>query len=1321
MIRQHYVARIFGSGYLKTMICFCNPKNICFPILLFLFIGQEGLFAQSDGQVAGSGVRSEVYRVQCQRIPELDQALRTRFLQDPGFTYTIQQEGQPNVYRLGVLGSETTQKDIVPVLGQYAAILPRSESTSVVSLSSPSYPNPMTQSPAAGYDRPLPIPATYPPAPAMQAGYIHPQTLPVSPGPPYSVMPEYSVPQVPAHAAYQLPDPGLTGHVNGTVPTPRPVESVVHSTPHPPLRSNVPNADESRDSFSPTNVPIARIEQELYLILGDRLAEMAPSKYLLTVQRKELKKFCTAEIDRANNRILFLGDKALCSQMVALVNALDQPEPPTGRMRRFIPIPNSDTAAIEKILQINRSAKQASLNPSLPNTQAYPQPVGFPSSAPGPVRPIPSPANLSPDAAPRIEFRNNPTLPQPLSGNFSAAPKHLDPQRNPVIQLVGYQFQGEGLGGGFDVGGAGGGVDAMSGQGEAQVGMEVATDFRYEILDDLDVVIIDATGAEVARFEKMIREIEKLSERADPKIEIYNLKHVNCSSLQWVIIQIYADVFRTKEGAVRSIPMIHPNAMLLVGWGNALEAMKQLIETLDRPVAAENSLLKVFPLKHASAQYVQSVIRNTFPIPPAMNSAFMPRLQVFVDSRTNALIVQAGQNDLNEIERIIREIDVVATGPKLRLKTFQLKHTMAADIVQVLTTAISSSVSGTTDQKKPALELLVSDENGRRMIESGIMSDVRISPDARTNQLIVTAPEHCLPLLEELIKMLDTPSATAVIKVFQLQYADANSMVPMLRSLIPTQTDGVVGPQLPGSKDEDALVPVRFAVDRRTNSILAAGSTGDLQIIEALLYSLDREDQQSRIETVYPLRSMMAKDVALAINAYLVSKRKIQMDTPGVISAYQQIESEVIIVPEMVSNTLIVSATPKYHDDIIKLIKELDQSPPQVVIQVLIGEVTLANTDEFGAEFGIQDSLLFNRSTFNTIEQATRKITQPDGTIIEEPFILNGSANPGWLFNDNPSNSLGDGWNSSSAQSAGTVGSQLLTNFATGRVGAESGFGGVVFSANSDAVSILIRALQETSRLEVLSRPQIMAMNNQPATIHVGQDVPRVQGTTTTNYGESMNVEDEKVGLQLIVVPSVSPEGEIVMKVYAQKSKISTDATVVGYSEGKEVRSPAIDTITTQTVINATDNETVVLGGLITKEDQKLHRKVPLLGDIPVVGKLFSYEYNRCRRSELLIILTPRIVRNEKDREEIKRIETARMNWCLGNVTSLHGDIGAYNNVSAERPYAGDAEVIFPESVDPDSLIPLEEMSDPPHPRLAPENGSGTRIPVPTLPKKTSE
>jgi type II secretory pathway component GspD/PulD (secretin) len=209
-----------------------------------------------------------------------------------------------------------------------------------------------------------------------------------------------------------------------------------------------------------------------------------------------------------------------------------------------------------------------------------------------------------------------------------------------------------------------------------------------------------------------------------------------------------------------------------------------------------------------------------------------------------------------------------------------------------------------------------------------------------------------------------------------------------------------------------------------------------------------------------------------------------------------------------------------------------------------------------------------------------------------------------------------------------------------------------------------------------------MAMNNQQAVVHVGQMVPRYRGAVVNTNSTQINVDDESVGLMLTITPNISPEDNIVMSVVAKKSSINhnaNEAVEIGSSEGgKAIQSQPIDLISAATMVSAGNNETVVLGGLLSRENQERNRKVPLLGDIPVVGRLFRYDYTKCQKKELLIILTPRIIREKEDTSQVKQMEVARMSWCLRNVSNLYGDIGAYNVIS-DKPYTGNAEVIRPD------------------------------------------
>src|SRR5262249_33011919 len=150
--------------------------------------------------------------------------------------------------------------------------------------------------------------------------------------------------------------------------------------------------------------------------------------------------------------------------------------------------------------------------------------------------------------------------------------------------------------------------------------------------------------------------------------------------------------------------------------------------------------------------------------------------------------------------------------------------------------------------------------------------------------------------------------------------------------------------------------------------------------------------------------------------------------------------------------------------------------------------------------------------------------------------------------------------------------------------------------------------------------------------------VPYVTSSSQTNFGIQNQVSFQNVGILLQVIPRTSPDGLIVMQISAEKSQLSSDAEGVPTfisSTGQIIRSPQIFIDTAQTVVSAQSGQTVILGGLITTNRSQETRRTPYLSDIPALGRLFRYDIETNKRTELLIIMTPNIVRNEEDMERL--------------------------------------------------------------------------------------
>ncbi|MEX2114074.1 MAG: secretin N-terminal domain-containing protein [Pirellulales bacterium] len=835
------------------------------------------------------------------------------------------------------------------------------------------------------------------------------------------------------------------------------------------------------------------------------------------------------------------------------------------------------------------------------------------------------------------------------------------------------------------------GADVTDAERTNQRLRELGLDLNIEVLPDLDAIILRGSNRDVNEVLRIIEDIERISAEAVPEVEVVPLEHASSEALAPLLATIQPALLAGRPGKISVTALSKPNALLLIGRGEAVAAMRELIAKLDQPVAPE-SQLRVFRLQHAPAATAATTVQEFF----AKRTGLGPRVVVTPDVRSNSLIAQAAPRDLAEIELLVKRIDTPDSASVNLVRVFKLKNSLATNLAESLEAAIQQSRTGqgaaAATAKSSALELLTVDPQGQRIIKSGILSDVKITPDARANSLIVTAPAQSMELVAALIAQMDDAAASvAQIKVFHIVNGDASSLVLMLRTLLSQQGGPGQGAALPRSRDESSFVPLRYSVDARTNSIIAAGSAGDLAIIEALLLRLDERSVEQRKTVVYQLKNAPALDVADAINQFLRTQRQVEAAAPGEMSPFQQIEKEVVVVPEPVGNLLIISASPRYFDEIYEMVEKIDAQPPQVLIQVLIAEVALTEDTQFGVEWGLQDGLLFDRSLLGELLTTTSTTTFGNPpTTTQQQTIVSATNDPGFNFN---SADIGNSGSAASLATAAQTGKQALANFAVGRTDAELGFGGLVLSAGSKSINVLLRALQQNQRLEVLSRPQVMTIDNQPAFIQVGQKVPLITNVIVNQIGQTNTVEMDNVGLILGVTPRISPDGMVVMEIDAEKSEVAPEAEGIPVSisaSGAVVRAPRINITTAQTTISTATGETIVLGGLITKRRLTVNRRVPFLADVPVLGWMFRYDVFEAQRTELLIILTPHVVRNAADAERLRQIEAARMHWCAADVHEIHGD-PAFCRRGDCPICAAQMPVVYPD-LDPSGMSPAQIM-----------------------------
>ncbi|HXD88517.1 MAG TPA: secretin N-terminal domain-containing protein [Urbifossiella sp.] len=750
------------------------------------------------------------------------------------------------------------------------------------------------------------------------------------------------------------------------------------------------------------------------------------------------------------------------------------------------------------------------------------------------------------------------------------------------------------------------------------------------------------------RFADIIKEVEKLDIDNTLKVKAFPLKKASAQVVGMQLRYLYSQRF-PQEGPPFNLFRVNfdlsSNSVLVTASPADMKDVEELIEILDTMVSNSKNDLRIFALRNAFADEVatlliQSISANV--VSPLIQSQGQPwYLQSVTGTNLGALggiqalLGGAGAGGAGGFGAGGGGGQGLGIGLGIGQGQGAQNAANAVNLNAPVAT-VGSAASGGLTTKTNALRFYSTHDG--QVVETGLLEDVHIVPYARTNSLLVAAKPETMKLIEKLLENLDTVAAArAYINIFQLKTADAAITALMLQQLFtgaartgitpqgggggavapgaaPTSTTTNARPLLtlfdqvsPGAQ----LIDLRISVDDRTNSLIVAGSFNDLETIRSIIAKLETSPVDDRQFQVYKLRNQAAADIATALTS-LITAYLAAYSGPGYYSAYLQMQRNMVIVAEPVSNTILISATPHYLAELKRIIERLDAQPPQVVIQVLIADVQLSNNEEIGVEYGVQSPILFQRgSTLNFNSTAAL----PTGNV-----------------------------------SSGTVGFQGLGNLGVGRA-SSLGPGGFVFSAQSEAFNLLVRALKAQGRIEILSRPQIHITDNQTGYINIGQSFPTPSTSTLTGTGAAQTgVNYIPVGVTMRVTPRVNPDGKVLMRVEPQVSSVATTTISLG-----SVNAPIINNETVETTVLASDGETIVIGGLISKSDSRNETGIPFLKDVPYVGALFRYRTQATTRREILFIMTPTIVRSEYDTAKVLAEESRRLSWCVPEIGRYHG------------------------------------------------------------------
>ncbi len=374
-----------------------------------------------------------------------------------------------------------------------------------------------------------------------------------------------------------------------------------------------------------------------------------------------------------------------------------------------------------------------------------------------------------------------------------------------------------------------------------------------------------------------------------------------------------------------------------------------------------------------------------------------------------------------------------------------------------------------------------------------------------------------------------------------------------------------------------------------TNSIIVTDPAHNIRKIESLIAALDVPAQEGKGKiSVYPLHNADAEDISKVLTsliARLPATTGAQAQQPAGTATI--LEGTVSVAADKATNTLVIVGSPGDYDTIRDLIQKLDIPRRQVYVEAAIIEMSLTKQKEFGFEF----------QSYNT-----------NGAI--------GGTNFGNIGN------------------VITSGPSALANLNGLNVGIVKGtytYKGTEYLN----VGALIHALQSDGEVNILSMPNIMATDNQKAEIMVGENIPATTGqvqSASTGSAITNSMERKDVGVILKLTPQITSDDSVRLDLYQEISAVTTIAGVDANVSGPVTSKRAV---TTSVVVR--HGETMVIGGLIRDNVNASMSKVPFLADIPLIGWLFQYNTTKVEKTNLMIFITPYIIKNEVDANSVTK------------------------------------------------------------------------------------
>ena len=650
--------------------------------------------------------------------------------------------------------------------------------------------------------------------------------------------------------------------------------------------------------------------------------------------------------------------------------------------------------------------------------------------------------------------------------------------------------------------------------------------------------------------------------------------------------------------------------------------------------ASDSMEYRILPVRYRSAE---ELAENLQPL--------MPDYAILqANKEGNVLLITDTRANIKRILEIVAAMDQPMSAVA-KIQVFRLRNADAASTAELISNIFKETATSGSSSRSSGrgggdrggrgggpggmFEMMRARMGGDRSSSSGSASSSRgsvpvsASADSRTNSVVVSASEDRMMVIQQMIEGLDTATTDiADVKVYHLEYADAENTAELINDVFGGGSSSRSSSQQssrsfrgPGgfnpfdrggdrgrggdTSSSSSNAEVIASADQRTNSIVVSGPPETLMVIEQIIKELDANPEQERQIFTYPLKNANAANVMEILNSLFEEIQNLNQQNTG--RNTQSFQGGRGGGGGQSSGSTSSSSSSAGGLD----------------------EETYFEADEESNTLLIMTSA----KNYKLVEPIIDKLDLPVGQVLIKVLFAEVTH--------------------SDSVDLGTEFSRFnILNGNNTVVSATSSFGtptsGMTFNSVAGDLDLAITALQETGRLNVLSRPYILTSNNQTATITVGEEVPIPTGTSLSDGGTSQTSVEyrDDIGIVLEVTLSINPDGLVNMTVSPRITTRTADKVQVSDNLFAET----FATRSADTKVAVRNGHTIVIGGLIEDQLSRTVKKVPLLGDIPLVGMLFRRTIKEKSKTELLIFLTPLVASDANDLVPISDIERKRSN-----------------------------------------------------------------------------